>query len=283
MAFGYGYGDFPVYVPVAQRLADGRRKLAKQAKTRGRPVAPVTIEGRTIASTFWGKAWCENLERYSDFASRLPRGRTYVRNGSVLDLHISQGLVEAHVAGSELYTVTIALGRLAAPRWKKVIASCTGKIGSLIGLLRGELSGEVLAVLTDARGGLFPAPHEITLDCSCPDDATMCKHVAAVLSGVGARLDERPELFFVLRQVDQAELIAGGAAADVLAAAGAKAGAKAGGRGKKRIAAGAVASVFGIELDDGAPVPPVKKAAAKKPATKKPATKKSAARPAPRP
>jgi uncharacterized Zn finger protein len=223
MAYGYGgYYGFARHVPVAQRLAGGRRKLAKLAKKRGRPVAPVKIEGRAIAKTFWGKAWCRNLERYSDYENRLPRGRTYVRNGSVLDLHIAEGKVEAHVAGSELYTVTIALGRLAAPRWKKIIASCAGKIGSLIGLLRGELSAGVLAALTDAKTGLFPEPREITLRCSCPDGATMCKHVAAVLYGVGARLDERPELFFLLRQVDQAELIAGAGAADVLAAAGAK-------------------------------------------------------------
>ena len=126
-----------------------------------------------------------------------------------------------------------------------------GRIGSLIGLLRGELSGDVLAVLTDAKTGLFPAPSEIRLDCSCPDGAYMCKHVAAVLYGVGARLDQAPELFFVLRQVDQAELLAGASAANVLAAAGIG---KEGVSGKKRIAASAVSSVFGIELDEDAPV-----------------------------
>lgn len=252
MAFGYdGYGDFPAYVPVATRLANGRRTLAKLAKKRGRPLAPVLIEGKHIASSFWGKAWCQQLEAHSDYANRLPRGRTYVRNGSVLDLHIERGKVEAHVAGSELYTVSVTLKRLAAPRWKKIIDACAGRIGSLIGLLRGELSGEVLAVLTDAKAGLFPAPSEIVLDCSCPDGAYMCKHVAAVLYGVGARLDRAPELFFVLRQVDQAELLASASAVNVLAAVGVG---KQGTAGKKRIAAGAVASVFGIELDDAAPV-----------------------------
>jgi hypothetical protein len=215
MAFGNGgYGDFPAYVPVATRLANGRRTLAKLAKKRGRPLTPVVIEGKHIATSFWGKAWCQQLEAHSDYASRLPRGRTYVRNGSVLDLHIEKGKVEAHVAGSELYTVSIALKRLAAPRWKKIIDACAGRIGSLIGLLRGELSGDVLAVLTDAKAGLFPAPSEIALDCSCPDGAYMCKHVAAVLYGVGARLDRAPELFFVLRQVDQAELLASASAAN---------------------------------------------------------------------
>jgi uncharacterized Zn finger protein len=254
MAYGRGgYGDFAPYVPVAQRLANGRRKLEKLAKKRGRPLAPVKIEGRQIATSFWGKAWCDQLEAHSDYANRLPRGRTYARNGSVLDLHIGQGKVEAYVAGSELYTVTIQLTKLAAPRWKKIIEACAGKIGSLIGLLRGELSSEVLAVLTDSRTGLFPAPREIALSCSCPDGASMCKHVAAALYGVGARLDQSPELFFVLRQVDQAELLARANAAGMLV------GARAETPGRKRIASHAVASVFGIELDDAPPA--AKKAA----------------------
>jgi uncharacterized Zn finger protein len=258
MAFGGGYSDFPVYVPVAKRLANGRRELQKLAKKRGRPLAPVLIEGKHIATSFWGKAWCQQLEAHSDFASRLPRGRTYVRNGSVLDLQIEKGRVEAHVAGSELYSVTIALSRLAGPRWQQIIAACAGRIGSLIGLLRGELSSDVLSVLTDVKAGLFPAPSEITLDCSCPDGAYMCKHVAAVLYGVGARLDRTPELFFVLRQVDQAELLAGASGANVLAAVGVG---KTGSAGKKRIAASSVASVFGIELDEA---PPLAKRAARK-------------------
>jgi uncharacterized Zn finger protein len=259
MAYGRGYNDFRAYVPVASRLANGRRKLEQLAKKRGRPLAPVTIEAkrRQIAHSFWGKAWCEQLELHSDFANRLPRGRTYVRNGSVLDLHITRGKVEAYVAGSELYTVTIALTALAARRWQDIIGSCAGRIGSLIGLLRGELSDDVLAVITHPSTGLFPAPSEIKLKCSCPDSAYMCKHVAAVLYGVGARLDQSPDLFFVLRQVDQAELIAGTNAAKALV------GAVAVGSGRKRIASGSVAAVFGIELDDAPATPVRKKASAK--------------------
>jgi uncharacterized Zn finger protein len=257
MAYGRGgYGDFAPYVPVAQRLANGRRELQRLAKKRGRPLAPVTIEGRKIATSFWGKAWCDQLEAHSDYASRLPRGRTYARNGSVLDLHISHGMIEAHVAGSELYTVSIKLTKLAAPRWKKIIDTCAGKIGSLIGLLRGELSSDVLAVLTHSETGLFPAPKEITLSCSCPDGAYMCKHVAATLYGVGARLDQAPEFFFMLRQVDQAELLARANAADMLT------GTRSESSGRKRIASNALASVFGIELDDGPPA--AKKSARKK-------------------
>jgi uncharacterized Zn finger protein len=224
--------------------------MGKLAKKRGRPAAPVVIHGRALAKTFWGTAWCDNLERYSDYENRLPRGRTYVRNGSVLDLHIVPGRVEALVAGSELYTVNVDIMRLVAARWKRVMAACAGRIDSLIGLLRGELSDDVLSVLTDTNTGLFPAPREITMRCSCPDAAAMCKHIAATLYGVGARLDERPELFFVLRQVDQGDLLAGVESAEVMATAGAKAG----GTGKKRLAPDAVAAVFGFELDEWEPV-----------------------------
>jgi uncharacterized Zn finger protein len=245
-----GYYGFAPYVPVWQRKARGQLAVGKLVRKRGRPAAPVVIHGRALAKTFWGKAWCDNLERYSDYANRLPRGRTYARNGSVLDLHIVPGRVEALVAGSELYTVGVDITRLVGARWKRVIAACAGRIDSLIGLLRGELSDDVLGVLTEMNTGLFPAPREITMRCSCPDVAGMCKHVAATLYGVGARLDERPELFFVLRQVDQADLLTGARAADVMATVGAKAV----GSGKKRLAPDAVAGVFGIEIDEREPV-----------------------------
>jgi uncharacterized Zn finger protein len=241
-----GFDDYPAYLPIKQRLANGRRELQKLAKARGRPLAPVTLHSKHIATSFWGRAWCRHLESHSDYASRLPRGRTYVRNGSVLDLQIERGKVEAHVAGSALYEVTIGLSQLADARWQQLIAACAGRIGSLISLMRGELSHEVLAVLTDAKTGLFPAPREIKLRCTCPDAAYMCKHVAAVLYGVGARLDQAPELFFVLRQVDQAELLAGARSADVLAVAGARTNS-----GKRRLASSALGSLFGIELEEG--------------------------------
>jgi uncharacterized Zn finger protein len=235
---GFRFGP---YIPVAQRKAGARRELAALAKRTGVAPSPVVIEGRQIARTFWGQAWCDNLERYSDFATRLPRGRTYARNGSVVDLRVEPGRVEARVAGSELYTVEIAIRALAPARWKAVKKACTGKISSLVALLRGELSAEVLEVLTRS-GGLFPEPGEIAMRCSCPDVASLCKHLAATLYGVGARLDGRPELFFVLRKVDQAELIS--------EAAGSAAPVAKGGRGKKKIAKAKLSSVFGIELDE---------------------------------
>src|SRR6266566_9716744 len=194
------------YVPVAEKRRQAERKLAKLEK-RGQSVAPVRIDGRAIAKSFWGKSWCGNLERYSDYESRLPRGRTYVRNGSVVDLKITKGEVAALVAGSELYKIKIAISPVTTARWKSMCRDCAGTIDSLIELLQGRLAKGVMDRVCREGDGLFPSPGEIKLSCSCPDWADMCKHVAAALYGVGARLDKAPQFLFVLRGVDENELI----------------------------------------------------------------------------
>src|SRR5437870_6518771 len=231
----------------AQKKAHGVLALAKLLKKSKRTAEPVVIahRKRQFTTTFWGQAWADNLERYADLANRLPRGRTYLRNGSVLDLTIARGKVEAYVAGSELYRVTIGIAPIAKTRWRRIVTRCTGRIGSLVGLLRGELTDDVLAALTHAKDGLFPEPREVTLDCSCPDSARVCKHVASVLYGVGIRLDARPDLFFTLRQVDQAQLISSATAGAVSRARPAAG---------KRIAADRLSAVFGVELEDALPV-----------------------------
>ena len=164
------------YVPVAQRQANAMREVKKLAK-KGQTVLPVEISGRQIASTFWGKAWCDNLESYSDFSNRLPRGRTYVRNGSVVDLQIEPGKVTSIVSGSSLYRITIKIKPLASSCWKNVKSQCGGQIGSLVELLQGKLSSGVMSIVTGRNGGLFPHAAEIEMSCSCPDWAGMCKHV----------------------------------------------------------------------------------------------------------
>lgn len=195
------------YVPVAEKRRQAERKLAI-LKKQGQSVSPVRIESRTIAKSFWGKSWCTNLERYSDYANRVPRGRTYVRNGSVVDLQIAKGEIAAMVAGSELYKIKIAILPVTTARWKSICRDCAGTIDSLIELLQGRLAKGVMDRVCREGDGLFPSPGEIKLSCSCPDWADMCKHVAAALYGVGARLDEKPQLLFVLRGVDENELIA---------------------------------------------------------------------------
>lgn len=264
----YGY-DWKPYVSVAER----RRRAAKtmsSLRKKGMDVQPVEIEGRKIARTFWGEAWCEHLESFSDYANRLPRGRTYVRNGSVCHLNIAKGEVEARVAGSELYTVQIQIKELKAANWVAIKQRSAGKIGSLLELLQGKLSDQVMQIVTDRKEGLFPLSREISFRCDCPDWAGMCKHVAAVMYGIGARLDTSPDLLFTLRGVNHEELIAVDAEAAVSAATTS---------GKsKQLAASDLSDVFGIELDSGdqtdtmADVPPAKKR--KRTATKKPGAKK---------
>jgi len=225
------------YVPVAQRRAKALRKM-QQLRKKGKNIQPVEIEGRTIARSFWGKAWCEHLESFSDFENRLPRGRTYVRNGSVCHLTIETGKIKAIVSGSELYNVKIKIKPLKASIWKAIKNRCSGQIGSMLELLQGRLSNHVMSIVTDRTKGLLPLPGQIELRCNCPDWAEMCKHVAAVLYGVGNRLDRRPELLFTLRKVDANELIAGDISLpDSMVGAG------------KTIADDRIADIFGVDVD----------------------------------
>jgi uncharacterized Zn finger protein len=232
----WGYRE---YVPVARRRAKAAKEVAK-LKKHGRAVSPVVIEGRKIARSFWGVAWCDNLERYSDFANRLPRGRTYVNNGSVIDLQIARGKVEALVSGSEIYRVKIDIAVAAPARWKAICADCAGSVGSIVELLQGKLSKHVMERVCREADGLFPPPKEIKMSCSCPDWAGMCKHVAATLYGVGARLDHDPDLLFTLRGVNRSELVSAGADLSITEAAA----------GSERVLVDHdVAALFGLEFD----------------------------------
>jgi uncharacterized Zn finger protein len=267
--------EFPEYVSVAERRKRAAKELARLRK-KGRAVAPVTVEGRKIVKNFWGTSWCTNLERYSDFASRLPRGRSYVCNGLVIDLQIVKGHITAIVSGSELYDVEIAIAPVAAKHWKAICRDCAGSIDSLVELLQGRLAKGVMDRVCREGDGLFPAPNEIKLSCSCPDGADMCKHVAAALYGVGARLDEKPQLLFVLRGADEGELLQGAGEGMTLA--------KSAPAPAKVLDDGDVAALFGLEMAEAVPAVqarPVKgvkaSAPAKSMATRKVGKPKSAA------
>ena len=272
------YGRWAPYVPVAARRAKAEKEVAKLAK-KGQTITPVKIAGTKIATTFWGKAWCDNLEGYGDFENRLPRGRTYVRNGSVVDLQIAPLGVTAIVSGAELYRVAVTISALPAARWKSICGDCAGGIDSLVELLQGRFSKGVMERICRQDQGLFPKPSEIKFSCSCPDYASMCKHVAAVLYGVGARLDTRPELLFQLRSVDRNDLIAHVDTALPLSKTGLDAG--------KVLVDDDMAALFGLDMAaDEAPVAvkPKAKAKAKKavappPAKAKPAVKAKVGRP----
>jgi uncharacterized Zn finger protein len=241
--YDYSGWGFRPYVSVAERRRKAMREMEKRKK-QGHAVSPVSIEGRTIVKTFWGKSWCENLERYSDYANRLPRGRTYVRNGSVVDLQIKPGMIEAYVSGSELYQVSVKVTPAAKEKWQAICQDCAGGIDSLVELLQGRLSKGVMERICRQNHGLFPAPTEIKLSCSCPDGAYMCKHVAAVLYGIGARFDRAPELLFRLRGVDETELIVSAGQAAPLEKQGPAAG--------KRLAGEDLSAIFGLDMAESA-------------------------------
>jgi uncharacterized Zn finger protein len=269
MGYGYGYGFWRPYVSVAERRRKAQKQMQK-LKKQGHPVSPVIIEGRAIATTFWGKAWCDNIETYHDYENRLPRGRTYVRNGSVVDLQIAAGEVKARVAGSELYSVEVSVSGVPAARWTQLCRDCAQGIDSLVDLLQGRFSKGVMERLCRQKTGLFPMASEIRFRCSCPDWASMCKHVAATLYGVGARLDDKPELLFLLRQVDGKDLLASAGQGVPLAGKGPAA--------QKVLRDDGISELFGIELAEASEPPAPRRGRAAKPRPETPA-----AAPAPEP
>ena len=266
------YGWAP-YVSVAERRSTAAREIKKIVK-KGRTVSPVVIEGHSIARTFWGKAWCANLERYSDYENRLPRGRTYVRNGSVVDLQIDPGEVRALVSGSRIYKVTVKVSSVPKVLWESIRADCAGAIDSLVELLQGRFAKGVMERICRPRTGLFPAPAAIKFSCTCPDWASMCKHVAAVLYGIGARLDEKPELLFKLRKVDEKDLIS--ASADIRLAKT--------GPAMEKVLKADISEVFGLDMAaerEKVPAPPApasrkgaRRSASETAASRRPATRK---------
>ena len=256
-------GYWPKYVSVAKRREQAAKEV-KSAKKSGYRLNPVVVEGRTIAHTFWGKAWCDFLENYSDYDNRLPRGRTYARNGSIIDLQISKGVVKAQVVGSSLYKITIEIEPMDSRKWKSLVATCSGKIDSMIELLQGKFSKSVMSTIIDQGSGFFPEPSEISMRCTCPDHASLCKHIAAVFYGIGACLDHKPEWLFTLRHVDHLELITTAATGNIS------------GSGADVLEEESLSALFGIEIAESLlhstplpakkePLPEVKKAVEKSP------------------
>ena len=202
------YWGFPRYVSVGEKQQRSKKKL-EQLMKKNKDIKPVIIEGATLAKTWWGKAWNRNLEAYADYSNRIGRGRSYVRCGSVLDLQIREGNINALVQGSDSdpYSIVIKIKSLEKTIWEEIKDFCAGKLDSLQELLMGKFPEALGEIFTAHGKGLFPSPKEIDFDCSCPDWASMCKHVAATLYGIGARLDHEPNLFFLLRKIEIGDLI----------------------------------------------------------------------------
>ena len=202
------FWEFPRYVSVGEKQQRSKKKLEQLTK-KNKDIKPVILEGTTLAKTWWGKAWNRNLEAYADYSNRIGRGRSYVRCGSVLDLQIQEGNIKALVQGSDSdpYSIVIKIKALEKTIWKEIKDFCAGKLDSLQELLMGKFPEALGEIFTAHGKGLFPSPKEIDFDCSCPDWASMCKHIAATLYGIGARLDHDPNLFFLLRKIEIGDLI----------------------------------------------------------------------------
>jgi len=233
------------YVSVARKKSKAEKAL-KRLRKNNPNIKPVTINGRAIARTWWGKSWNKNLESYADYFNRIGRGRSYVRHNGVLDLQIKSGFIESLVQGtrSTPYKVKVEIKAIKKSIWDDLKKASQGEFGSLQELFEGKLPESLSKIFTNKKTGLFPSPKEISFDCSCPDWADMCKHVAATLYGIGARLDVEPELFFTLRNVNMKDLITGaikGKAGDLLKRAKKKT--------SKVIDDADISEIFGIDID----------------------------------
>lgn len=236
------YGGYGPYVSVAEKKAKALAYVEK-LKKKGRVITPIEkITTKKIATTFWGEAWCTGMESHSAYALRLDRGKTYVKNGSVVDLQITAGKVTSLVAGSEVYEVEIKIDALKPKKWEAIKEQCAGQVGSALELLQGKFDKSVMAILTDKKEGLIPLPGEIKVDCTCPDGVGMCKHVAATLYGVGSRLDKSPDLLFTLRCVNHLELIQQAAKVDTSTT-----------NENAVVPQDELADLFGIDLDGATP------------------------------
>ena len=261
-----------------ESVHEKRERMARELKKRiskGEVMEPLEIpEGkRKIAHTFWGKSWCEHIESYRDYENRLPRARSYLRQGSVFNLKVEPGKIRAQVAGSTLYGVEITINPVAQKDWVGIKQACAGQVGSLLDLLSGQLGSGVMEVISNKERGLFPSPREIRFNCSCPDYASLCKHSGAVLYGVAVKFDADPALFFRLRGVDPAELLSSGADQALSPSA------------EAALEGEDLSALFGIDFGQSASEQPLaetasskvpEKPAVKKPAVKKPAVKKPA-------
>jgi len=253
------YGYYPKYVTVAEKRDKAKKKI-KQLRKKHPHIRPIILEGKALAKTWWGKAWNNNLESYADYSNRIGRGRSYVRHLAVLDLQIAPGEVTSLVQGSmgAPYEVVISIKKMKKKNWQNIKKECQSRLSSLPDLLAGKIPKALQETFMVQGRGLFPTPSEITFDCSCPDWASMCKHVAATLYGVGARLDEDPALFFTLRQAAIDDLVSQAVqskASSIIEKTTA---------GSSRIIADdKLSDLFGLDMDDPVPVKPVKKKAAK--------------------
>ena len=193
------FGDSYVRVKKRRETAES---IAARLTAEGEELQPVKAHGKAIASSFWGRVWCRAIEDWQDYESRLPAGRSLLKNGGVIDLKLSENRAQAQVVADRLYQVQIRFEGVEEEQLNALRNACAGKLTSLIDLIRGDLSDDVMELICDPAFGLFPRYSELKPSCDCLDDAVLCRHAAAALYAIAPRLDDQPELFFTLRGID---------------------------------------------------------------------------------
>jgi uncharacterized Zn finger protein len=162
-----------------------------------------------FVKNWWANRWIEALEQLVD-PGRLRRGRTYARKGQVLSIEETKRGIEAKVQGSRKrpYKVTINIDVLSSAQWEKVIDALAEQAIFTAQLLAGEMPDEIEEAFKAAGVSLFPETEvELMTNCSCPDWANPCKHVAAVHYILGEQFDEDPFLLFRLRGRTQEQIL----------------------------------------------------------------------------
>ncbi len=199
---------FREYVSVGERSARAQRKI-RQLKKKNPNLNPVVIDGKQIASSWWGKAWINHLKHYADFDNRVGRGRSYVKNGLVIHFAIKPGHIESIVMGtsSSPYNIKIKTKKLSPNKWNKMKRLSREHLCTLPELNEGKFPKELKDIFSDRGEGIFPTIKEMSFHCSCPDWANMCKHVSASLFALGSQIDNNIDLFFKLRGVNTSELV----------------------------------------------------------------------------
>jgi uncharacterized Zn finger protein len=180
--------------------------------------SPIHVEGGmktrsewgAIGETWWSKRWVDVLESFG-MGTRLIRGRSYARQGQVLSIEIMAGQVKAQVQGSspQPYKVKIQLKPLSDEDWDEVTDVMAEQALFAAKLLAGEMPRNIEEAFAEVSLTLFPASEaDLRTNCSCPDWANPCKHIAAVYYILAERFDQDPFLIFKLRGRAKEEIIA---------------------------------------------------------------------------
>jgi len=161
----------------------------------------IRLESTKMGATWWSKKWISLLDSFG-WSNRLARGRRYARSGQVVNVTINPGVITAKVQGTRSipYDVVISIPPFTTSQWTKIFKELDAQAIYTAKLLASEMPSDIEDVFTRAQVSLFPqSKRDLTTECSCPDSANPCKHIAAVYYVIGEEFDRDPFLIFHLR------------------------------------------------------------------------------------